>query len=73
MSADTTTGASLIAEQVSQILVQPLEAASVVLAAGPRIFDSSEPLRIPTLTGRRGHQAHLQVESTVVVCEAVTT
>ena len=29
MSADTTTGASLIAEQVSQILVQPLEAASV--------------------------------------------
>ena len=37
--------------QVSQILVQPLEAASVVLAAGPRIFDSSEPLRIPTLTG----------------------
>ena len=47
MSADTTTGASLIAEQVSQILVQPLEAASVVLAAGPRIFDSSEPLRIP--------------------------
>lgn len=51
MAADTTSGASLIAEQVSQILVQPLEAASVVLAAGPRIFDSSEPLRIPTLTG----------------------
>ena len=50
MTLDTTTGASLIAEQVSQILVQPLEAASVVLAAGPRIFDSSEPLRIPTLS-----------------------
>jgi hypothetical protein len=26
----------------------------VVLAAGPRIFDSSEPLRIPTLTGSTG-------------------
>ena len=51
MTLDTTTGASLIAEQVSQILAQPREAASVVLAAGQRIFDCSEPLRIPTLTG----------------------
>lgn len=41
----------LIREQVASILVQPLEAASVVLASGPRIFDSSEPLKIPTLTG----------------------
>jgi HK97 family phage major capsid protein len=31
-------------------LVQPLEAASVVLSSGVRIFDSSEPLRIPKLT-----------------------
>src|SRR5690606_20419183 len=31
-------------------LVQPLEAASVVLSSGPQIFDSSEPLRIPTVT-----------------------
>jgi hypothetical protein len=51
MTLDTTTGASLIAEQGFQILVQPREAASVVLAAGRRIFDSSEPLYIPTLTG----------------------
>lgn len=51
MTLDTTTGAPLIREQVANILVEPLEAASVVLAAGPRIFDSSEPLRIPTLTG----------------------
>jgi len=36
-----------MAEQVSQILVQPLEAASVVLA-GLRIFGSSEPLGILT-------------------------
>ncbi|WP_137120914.1 phage major capsid protein [Segeticoccus rhizosphaerae] len=50
MVADTTSTASLIQEQVSSLLVQPLEAASVVLAAGPRIFDSSEPLRIPKIT-----------------------
>lgn len=51
MTLDTTTGQTLIREQVASILVQPLEAASVILAAGPRIFDSSEPLKIPTLTG----------------------
>ena len=52
MSVDTPTGAILITEQVCQILVQPLEAGSVVLAAGPRIFDSSELLRIPYLEGK---------------------
>lgn len=51
MVASTTSTSSLIAEQVSSLLVQPLEAASVVLSSGPQIFDSSEPLRIPTLTG----------------------
>lgn len=51
MTLDTTTGAPLIQTQVANILVQPLEAASVVLAAGPKIFNSSEPLRLPTLTG----------------------
>lgn len=50
MTNDTTSASSLIAEQVSSLLVQPLEAASVVLSSGVRIFDSSEPLRIPTLT-----------------------
>ena len=33
-----------------QLLVQPLEAASVVLASGVRIFDTAGPLRIPKLT-----------------------
>ncbi|WP_026533906.1 phage major capsid protein [Arthrobacter sp. H14] len=51
MTLDTVSGQTLIQEQVASILVQPLEAASVVLASGPRIFDSSEPLKIPTLTG----------------------
>lgn len=49
MVASTTSANELIQEQVASILVQPLEAASVVLSSGPRIFDSSEPLRIPRL------------------------
>lgn len=50
MVTSTVTAASLISEQVAALLVQPLEAESVVLAAGPVIFDSSEPLRIPKIT-----------------------
>jgi HK97 family phage major capsid protein len=50
MAASTTSTSSLIAEQVASLLIQPLEAASVVLSSGVRVFDSSEPLRIPTLT-----------------------
>ena len=45
LSSQTTT--ELTAEQVAKILVKPLEAASVFLAAGPRIFDTAGPLRIP--------------------------
>lgn len=45
-----TTANALIHDQVASLLVQPLEAASVVLSAGVRIFDSAEPLRIPRLT-----------------------
>lgn len=46
---DSNNASALIEEQVANYLVQPLEAASIVLAAGPRIFQSSEPLRIPKL------------------------
>lgn len=49
MTNSTTTAPELIQEQVASLLVQPLEAASVVLSSGVRIFDSSEPLRIPRL------------------------
>ncbi|MGD7706342.1 phage major capsid protein [Microlunatus sp. Y2014] len=49
MTESTTTNPTLVKDQVSSLLVQPLEAASVVLASGPRIFDSSEPLKIPRL------------------------
>lgn len=47
---DSVSANNLIREQVATMLVEPLEAASVVLAAGPQIFNSSEPLRINTLT-----------------------
>lgn len=50
MSNSSVTAKTLITEQVAKVLVEPLEAKSVVLEAAPKIFDSSEPLRIPTLT-----------------------
>lgn len=47
---NTTTNQNvLIKDQVANILVKPLEAASVVLGSGATIFNSSEPLRIPRL------------------------
>lgn len=49
MAENTAANPELLADQVSQLLVQPLEAASVVLASGPRIFDTSGVLRIPKL------------------------
>lgn len=53
MPASTTTATELTREQVQAILVQPLTAASVFLAAGPRIFDvtAAGPVRIPTMVG----------------------
>ncbi len=47
MAVSTATASELTAEQVQRILVQPLEAASALLASGPRIFDSAGPVRIP--------------------------
>lgn len=49
MAHATTDHPTLIKDQVSSLLVQPLESASVVLSSGVRIFDSSEPLKIPRL------------------------
>lgn len=41
----------LTSEQVLSTLIQPLESQSIILANGPRIYDSptGDPLRIPTL------------------------
>lgn len=50
MANDSTTANTLIKEQVASFLVQPLERASVILNAGATVFNSSEPLRIPTIT-----------------------
>lgn len=51
MAETTSANPTLLADQVASLLVQPLEAASVVLSSGPRIFDTSGVLRIPKLTG----------------------
>lgn len=49
-------GGVLTRDQVATLLLQPLAAASVFLAAGPRIFDTAggNTLRIPRLTGSTG-------------------
>ncbi len=51
MASSTVTAPELTQEQVQRILVKPLEAASVFLAAGPRIFDVTAVgvVRIPKL------------------------
>lgn len=49
MVETTTANPELLTEQVSSLLIQPLEAQSVVLSSGVRIFDTAEPLRIPKL------------------------
>lgn len=51
MTTTTATAPELTREQVLSILVRPLEAVSVFLASGPRIFDTAGPIRIPKLGG----------------------
>lgn len=49
-------GGALTQEVVAQLLLQPLQAQSIFLAAGVRLFDTNggNSLRIPTLTGSTG-------------------
>lgn len=49
MALSTASASELTAEQVLNILVKPLEEAAKFLAAGPRIFDTASPIRIPKL------------------------
>lgn len=50
MASETTTAnPELLQEQVSNILIQPLEAESIILNSGVQIFDTASPLRIPKL------------------------
>lgn len=48
------TANTLIQSEVQNMLVQPLEAASVFLSTGPRIIDSAVPVRIPSLESSTG-------------------
>lgn len=53
MAPITTTQANaFIQSQVAQLLVQPLEQTSTFLAAGPTIFDTAAPLRIPRVASK---------------------
>lgn len=47
--SSTATATELTAVQVASTLIQPLEAASQFLAAGPRIVDTAGPLRLPKM------------------------
>ena len=51
MALGTANIPELLNDQVASLLVQPLEAASVVLSSGVRVFDTAGVLRIPKLTG----------------------
>ena len=54
MALSMKTQTELTAEEVKSFLIEPLEAASVVLAEGPVILDSptGDPLRIPRIASR---------------------
>lgn len=53
MAVDSTKGNSLIETQVSSMLIEPLQAASVILnAPGVKIENSSTPIKFPKLTGK---------------------
>ncbi len=60
MPASTASAHELTQEQVQAILVQPLTAASVFLASGPRVFDvtAAGPVRIPKLNGMNAPAWH---------------
>ena len=59
MSNTTQTQNSLIKDQVASMLIEPLEDQSIFLAAGPQLFPTSEPMRIPRLvsSGEVGYVA----------------
>lgn len=49
MVNNTNTQSNLVKDQISSMLIQPLEDESIFLSAGPQMFQSSEPIRIPRL------------------------
>lgn len=51
MAVTRTSAPELQAEDVKRILVLPLQAQSVFLAAGPRIYDTTGPMSLPKMGG----------------------
>ncbi|PCC42322.1 hypothetical protein CIK65_12925 [Brevibacterium aurantiacum] len=51
MVETTSANPELLKEQVSSLFLQPLEAQSIILNSGVRIFDTAEPFGIPRLVG----------------------
>jgi HK97 family phage major capsid protein len=66
----TSSNSTLIAAQVQQLLVQPLEQASTFLSAGPTIIDSNSPVRIPRIAS--GTSAGFVGEGQLIADGAVT-
>lgn len=66
MSLETTDAPELTREQVASILTKPLEQASVFLAAGPRIIDTTGPLRVPGLPGSEADKLSWVGESELI-------
>lgn len=62
MALDSTNATELTAEQVSTVLVKPLEARSTFLSSGVRIVDTAGPLRMPKMGGATEPQWHGQNE-----------
>ena len=54
MAIDSQNSGALIETQVQAMLVEPLAAESIVLNAGPTLFNSSAPVRIQTISGNTG-------------------
>lgn len=57
-AAGSVAAAELVPSAVASILIQPLEAASQFLAAGPRIIDTAGPLRVPKLPAATDQTNH---------------
>lgn len=51
MVETTVANPEILQEQVQSLLIEPLEAQSIVLNSGVRIFDTASPIRIPKLVG----------------------
>lgn len=62
MALSTTNATELTSEQVTSVLVKPLEARSTFLSSGVRIVDTAGPLRMPKMGAATSPQWHGQNE-----------